>query len=117
LDQNLDLHTFALVELDFANHAIAVPDGVSYYQGTVDLRPDGIGAIVLVEAGLDVENRVFTARFTALDPSTGWLPDDPLVGLLYPNDANGRGAGSISYVVKPKSGLPSGTIIRNRASI
>jgi hypothetical protein len=39
------------------------------------------------------------------------------VGLLYPNDATGRGEGSISYLVRPKAGLASGTVIENRARI
>ena len=31
--------------------------------------------------------------------------EDPLTGFLYPDDATGRGAGSFSYIVRPKAGL------------
>ena len=34
-------------------------------------------------------------------PPTGTFSDDPLVGLLYPNDDTRRGEGSISYLVRP----------------
>ncbi|MBM4094418.1 MAG: hypothetical protein FJ276_34170 [Planctomycetes bacterium] len=52
-----------------------------------------------------------------LDPATGWLPEDPFLGLLDPNDATRRGEGYVSYLVRPKSGLPSGTRIDNEARI
>ena len=70
-----------------------------------------------MKATLDRDTRVLTFILETLDPATGWLPEDPLTGLLYPNDATGRGVGSISYIVKPKAGLPSGTVIDNRAQI
>jgi hypothetical protein len=54
---------------------------------------------------------------TGIDPQTGWLPEDIMQGILYPNDATGRGDGYVSYVVKPKTGLPSGTQITNKATI
>src|SRR4029453_12474301 len=41
----------------------------------------------------------------------------PLLGLPYPNDATGRGEGSVSYAVRPRAGLPSGTVVENRARI
>jgi hypothetical protein len=52
--------------------------------------------VVQVEAGLDKETRELIAKFVAVDPATGRLPEDPLVGLLYPNDETGRGLGSFT---------------------
>ena len=117
LDENLDLRTFELREIAFANHVIAVPSGRDYFQTIVDLRPDGIDAIVEIEAGVDPESRQFFATFRALDPVWGWRPENPLVGLLYPNDDTGRGEGSVSYMVKPMAELSSGEEITNRATI
>ncbi len=61
--------------------------------------------------------RTFTLTLRAVDPLTGWSPESPLVGLLYPNDATGRGQGSVSYRIKPKENLATGTQITNRARI
>jgi hypothetical protein len=90
---------------------------VSNFQTIVDLRPDGIPAVVEITAGLDRVTRELTVSFTALDPSTGWLPNGPMVGLLYPDDSTGRGEGLVSYQVASMAGLPSGTVIQNEASI
>ena len=117
IDEDLDLSTFQFTEVAFADHVISVPSGTSYYQTTVDLRPEGIAAIVDVELSLDAQSREVVALFKAIDPQTGVLPEDPLVGLLYPNDDTGRGEGHVSYLVRPKSGLSSGTEITNKASI
>lgn len=53
----------------------------------------------------------------AIDPDTGTFPENPLVGILYPEDGTGRGMGSINYSIRPLPGLPSGTVIENRAHI
>ena len=54
---------------------------------------------------------------TGVDPATGWLPEDFLLGLLYPNDDTGRGDGYLTYLAQPQVGLPSGTRIENKARI
>ena len=135
LDPNLDLSTFELTEIAFANQLISIPAGLSRYStrislmvtnGTLTPGPDlnSISGtpcpsclVAEVEAELDFQTRELRFVLTALDPATGWLPEDPLTGLLYPNDSTGRGAGSISFLVRPSGGLPSGTQIRNRAHI
>jgi RHS repeat-associated protein len=137
LDEGFDLNTFELSEVTFANQSIPIPYGLSDYQtqfaligtnataacalvaGYPGAQVDWLNGCVLVDvaASLDRVTRTLTLRLDALDPLTGWWPEDPLVGLLPPNDNTGRGEGSISYVVRPKSGLPSGTRIENRARI
>ena len=42
---------------------------------------------------------------------------DALTGFLPPEDGTGRGQGFISYIVEPKTGLPTGATIRNIARI
>jgi len=117
LDDDLDLSTLELTEIAFADHTIPVPAGLANYETTVDLRPEGINVIVEVKAGLDPETRQVTASFQAIDPDTGWLPEDPRVGFLYPNDATHRGEGHVSYLVRPKADSPTGAQIINRAKI
>ena len=79
--------------------------------------PTGANIVVEVDASLDRATRTLTLTLQAFDPATGWYPEDPMVGLLYPEDGTSRGVGSISYMVKPLPGLPSGTVIQNRAHI
>ncbi len=137
LDEDFDLDTFELSEITFANQTIPVPYGLSHYQtqialigaggsaacellaGYPEAHVDWLNGCILVDviASLDRPTRTLTLRLDALDPDTGWWPDNPLVGLLPPNDGTGRGEGSISYLVRPKTGLPSGTRLENRARI
>lgn len=117
LDANLNLSTFQLNEIAFANQTIKIPPGLDQFETSASLTANGVAIQVNVAATLDRDSRQLKLTLTALDPSTGWLPEDPLVGLLYPNDATHRGEGSFSYSVAPIAGLASGTVIRNRASI
>jgi hypothetical protein len=58
-----------------------------------------------------------TWRFTSLDPATGQLPEDPLLGFLPPNANPPEGEGSVLFSVMPKGGLGTGSEIRNQATI
>jgi RHS repeat-associated protein len=117
LDSDLDLSTFQLTEIAFANHVITVPAGLDSYKTSVDLNPEGKNVVVDIDVSLDPATRTLTATLTALDPTTGWLPEEVMLGLLYPDDNTGRGEGHLSYLVSPKAGLDSGTRIENQASI
>lgn len=136
LDPNLDLSTFELTEIAFANQTLALPTGLNHYETRLAftvtnqtliplgdatvfaLAPPSTNAILVeVAAHLDVPTRLLTLTLTALDPNTGWYPEDPLTGFLYPNDDTGRGDGSISFLVRPLSSLPTGATITNRADI
>ena len=117
LDPNLDLATFTLTGITFADQTIAIPAGLDHYETTLPIKANGVDLIAEVNASLDRATHTFTFTLQAIDPATGWLPDDPLLGLLYPDDETGRGQGSVSYVVKPVAGLPSGTVITNQAQI
>ena len=117
LDDTLDLYTLELTEIGFANQIINVPHDLSQFATVVPFDAQGTEVLVEVTAGLNFESRELTLTLRAIDSATGWYPEDPLIGLLYPNDDSGRGEGYLSYIVRPKSGLPSGTIIENRASI
>ncbi|MCW5553063.1 MAG: hypothetical protein KIS67_13000 [Verrucomicrobiae bacterium] len=136
LDPNLDLSTFELTEIAFANQFVPVPPGLNHYRTqrafvvtnqtlmplgdatAFALTPPPTNSILVeVDAHLDVPTRLLTLTLTALDPNTGWYPEDPLTGFLYPNDDTGRGDGSISYLIRALSGLPTGATITNRADI
>jgi hypothetical protein len=71
---------------------------------------------VEIHAGLDLESGRFQIVFSTLDPGTG-LPPEVTLGFLPPEDGTGRGQGHVSYRIRPKPGLPSGTEIFNIAWI
>ena len=70
-----------------------------------------------LKAEMNFETRELVLEMVGIDPDTGWLPEDIMLGILYPNDETGRGDGHISYIVKPYPDLPSGTQIKNAARI
>ena len=122
LDEDLDLGTFELTEIAFANQIIAVPPGLDHYETSLALVIDNefvSGAEIRCEiaASLDTDTRELTLEMMGLDPETGDLPEDIMLGILYPNDETGRGYGYMSYVVEHIDGLPTGTEITNKASI
>jgi RHS repeat-associated protein len=136
LNPNLDLSTLELTEIAFANQALAIPAGLNHYetrlafvvtnQTLIPLGDASASALALpptntilveVDAHFDVATRRLTLSLTSIDPFTGWYPENPLLGLLYPNNTNHIGEGGLSYLVRAKSNLVSGTIITNRANI
>jgi hypothetical protein len=118
LDPNLDLNTFELTEIDFGSQRIVIPQGLDSYGAMIPMTtPTGVAIEVNVQAKLDRTSRTLSLALQALDPTTGTYPEDPLIGLLYPEDGTNRGTGSISYLVKPVAGLPTGTEINNQAQV
>ena len=119
LDVDLDLNTFELTEIAFADQQITVPPGLDHYEVTLPIKANSVDIYVDVHAALDRETRKITLSLQAIDPETGWMPDDPLIGLLYPNteEIAPNGEGHVSFTMRARSGVPSGTEITNRASI
>jgi len=113
LDSNLDWSTFALDTIRIGEITVTVPFGVQSFTSTIDLRPV---ITAVVEADLDFDQ--ITGRvewvFRGKDPNTG-----ELTGFLPPNtpDVAPRGEGSVSYSVRPRQKLATGTIITNIATI
>jgi len=116
LDPNFDWNTFELTAVGFGNTDIIVPPGSQHFQTTVDLTENGQPIEVDIELGLNPQTGLITATFQTIDPRTQ-LPPDVLTGFLPPEDGTGRGKGYFTYIVMPKAGLPTGTQIRNVASV
>jgi len=116
LSPHLDWDTFELTEVGFGDVLIAIPPGTRSFATNLLAEVLGTEIEVQIEAGLNRANGQMNATFRSLDPETGWLPPVE-VGLLPPEDGTGRGKGHVSYVIRAKPGLPSGTEIRNVASI
>ena len=117
LDPNLDWRTLQLTEIAFGSHTLKVPAGLSFFSTTVDLRPDGKNLLVLVQASLNSSTGVLRLELKGIDPDTGEMPVDPTVGILPPNNAANDGQGHVSYTIKPKRNLPSGSVVNNTAAV
>jgi hypothetical protein len=113
LDFNLDWTTFSFGTMQIGNKIISVPEDLKNFQTTVDLRPD-MPSLVDVDCNLTLATGVFECLFRGKDPDTGELAD-----FLPPNtlSAHPKGQGWISYSIMPKPNLPTGTIIKNKATI
>lgn len=112
----LDLATFTLGPISFADVVLTPTPGVRQWSGGIDLRP-AQNLIVTVQAGLDEATGIVTWLFTSIDPTTGQLTDEPDAGFLPPNVNPPEGNGSVAFAVARKPGLASGTTICNDASI
>jgi hypothetical protein len=81
------------------------------------MRPQK-NVIVRVHAELNRTSGLVTWLFTSLDPTTGQpLPPSSIEGFLDPNVNPPQGQGLVMFSVSPKSNLPSGTIVKNKANI
>ncbi len=116
LAANFGLSTFELTEIGFGDHFIAVPGGTQHYNSVKKMTYNGVSFDVQIEAGIRLTSGEVYAKFTSLDPLTG-LPPAVDIGFLPPENGTGRGQGHVSYVVKQKTGLPTGVESRNIAQI
>jgi hypothetical protein len=116
LDSTLDANSFRLANFGFAGRTFAGATGRSYYTQRLDCR-DSLGVFVDVVAGVDVSQNTVFWTFRSIDPATGNLPADPMIGMLPVNDALHHGEGSASYTIRPKAGVKTRDIIAPKAKI
>ena len=122
LDSDLDLTTFNFLGIEMLGKQYGVPAGSSFSTSIpLDVPGEPNNPLnpprsinVAVDGSLNTSTRQITITYRALDPVTGEL--NPY-GFLNPNKVSPEGEGGVSYVVSPSSGLPSGTEIRNKATI
>src|SRR5262249_25317094 len=95
---------------------VTPPSGLSEWTTDVDMRP-AKPFLVRITAKLDKTTGKLTWKFATIDPKTGDLPEDPLLGFLPPNKTTPEGEGSVLYTVNAKPGLPTGTQIQAQARI
>jgi hypothetical protein len=116
LSANLDWETFRFTEFGFGDTVITVPDAAAYYFHSQAMRLNDKDFNVEVEMSFDSANGLLRLVFQSLDPLTE-LPPPVLTGFLPPEDGTARGKGYVSYRVRPRAGLATGTEIRNVALI
>jgi uncharacterized repeat protein (TIGR01451 family) len=117
IDPNADLSTLQLTGINLVGIQLPLSTtfqpavGLNEFVTNVDLRP-AQNLFIHVNVKLDPTSRVLTWTFTSIDPATGQLPTDPLVGFLPPG-----AVGNVSFLVSPNKGLSTGTPITDQASI
>ena len=113
----LNFNTFALGPISFAGKLVTPPPNSSSFTTDVDMRPEK-NLLVRVNANLNKGTGLLTWLFTSIDPDTGQpLPPTSPDGFLDPNVTPPEGDGSVLFFIAPKTGLPTGTVIRNHATI
>jgi hypothetical protein len=112
----VDLSTFVLGPITFGAYKFVPEAHAKAFRGGTDLWPRQ-SLQVLVDAALDRTTGLVTWRFSTIDPTSGQATDDPASGFLPPNTTPPDGEGAVVFTVTPKAGLPTGTVLSNRASV
>jgi hypothetical protein len=115
LDASIDWHTIELAATGFNQRTIPPPRGAQSLKDVTTVPTDYYP--VRVSAAVNSGDGSVSWAMESYDPATTQTPEDPLAGFLPPNDDTGRGEGFVSFLVRPRPGLPTGTQIRNRARI
>lgn len=116
LDQALDWSTLEFTEFGFGTHFIPLAPGLQEFAWIEPIIQDARELNVHVHGWFDADQGRIEVRFWTTDADTGW-PPDALTGFLPPEDGSGRGQGHVSYLIQAVPGLPTGTEIRNVATI
>ena len=116
LDPSLDPRTFRLGDIQIGNIDVHIPSNLGLFQGDFDFTRSN-GFILRVSAGVDLETGTATWLLQAIDPLTGLVVNDPSKGLLPPNNAEGAGAGFVTFTVQPKDGVATGTTITETSTV
>ena len=111
-----DVNTFEAGIIKIGGRIIETPPGMQNYTWTVDMQPE-MDLITEIKLTLDKSKGIATWYFRSIDPATGELPTDALVGFLPPNDDEGSGQGFVMFTIKLKEGLANNVAVANSASI
>ena len=116
LDPSFDFTTFRFGTYGFGDYVFSDAVGLPSHRSRIDLRST-IGIFVDVNASFDVETGEILFELESIDPQTGLIPFNPLMGFLPPNRVGSEGEGFFTYSVFPKAGLTTGTRIDAEAKI
>ena len=118
LDPNLDPRTFTLGDIKVGDITIKMPEGQHFFSTDIDFTATR-GFILRIAAGIDLFQTPASATWLiqAIDPLTGQVLKDATRGLLKANDAQGNGAGFVSWTVQAKQDLVTGTTISATARV
>ncbi len=118
LDPSLDPTTFQLGSIKIGGITINIPPGKSSFTQDIDFTST-LGFVLRVSAGIDLSQSPAAVKWVlqAIDPLTGEPLTDPTRGLLAPNDAQGAGAGYVSWSAQLKPNIATGTQVSEKAEV
>ncbi len=116
LDPSLDPRTFRLGDIQVGDIDVHIPSNMGLFQGDFDFTQTK-GFILRVSAGVDLQTGTATWLLQAIDPTTGLVITDPSKGLLPPNNAEGAGAGFVTYTIEPLENVATGTKMTATATV
>jgi hypothetical protein len=116
LDSHLDPRTFRLGNFGFGGLYFTVPPNSAFYQTQIDLTATE-GFYVDVFAEVNIASNYAFWTFTTIDPVTGNLPANPLLGFLPPNTNAPNGQGFVSYSISASSTDLTGAQVNAQATI
>jgi len=117
LDPNLDIRTFRLGTIGWNQYSVTVPENRSFYTTRVPMPEQGSNIVADVSAGVDLTTGEVFWTIQAIDLNTGQPPLSIDQGVLPPNTTNHIGEGFVTYTVRPRPNLPTGTLVTNKAVI
>src|SRR5262249_847109 len=103
-------------DIDLGDIKVHVPSARGAFQADFDFTAQK-GFVLRVSAGVDIQSGVATWLLQAIDPETGEVIQDPARGLLPPTDARGGGEGFVSYTIRPRTDVTTGTVITSQARV
>ncbi len=119
LDQNLDWESFSFSSINVAGETIDIPEGSSEISRTIRMRvepwdgkPEAEEVDLEIKASSNSTTGIVEWELTGRDITTGEPTD-----FLVPNTNPPKGEGYVSFSIKPKRDLDTGTKIRNKAAI
>ncbi|MCS7225340.1 MAG: DUF11 domain-containing protein, partial [Armatimonadetes bacterium] len=113
LPDSLDLESLTFTQWGVGDRVLSVRPGTRQLAEDLDLRP-AQNLILQVRSRLDPATRKLTVTFKGIDPATGEHHPD---GFLPPNVNAPQGEGFVSFQIRPRADLASGTVITNKATI
>ena len=116
LDSDLDFRTFRVGDFGFGDFRFTVPDNLAFFNQRLDLTED-LGFLLDVAVGVNVATGEAFWSITTIDPDTGEIPENPLIGYLPPNDEDGAGEGFFSYTIRSRRDVATGDVIDAEARI
>jgi hypothetical protein len=117
LDADLDYRSFRVGDFGFGEIFVDVPEDQGFYIDQLDLTEE-LGILLDVVAGIDTIDGEAFWQLRAIDPTTGDLPANPLLGFLPPNEDGIQGQGFVTYSVRPRQdSVQTGDLIDALATI
>ncbi|MDV6031411.1 MAG: hypothetical protein F9B45_15180 [Phycisphaera sp. RhM] len=116
LDADLDFSTFEIGQIGFGDLVLGDTTGKSSFQTRLNFTEE-LGVLLDIKAGIDVTTGEVVFELASVDPETGEVPFNPLLGFLPPNLDGSEGQGFLTYTIQPKSDVVTGDVIDAVAEI